>query len=99
MQIKTKTRMLVAVLMAVTISAVVAAPRRNHGQQGETKITCNADHIYIYQYPDTNSTRRGVMGRGVPFRVYHYPDGVWAFGVHNNSRVAGYVLREKLRYP
>jgi hypothetical protein len=67
-----------------------------HGQQGVTKTTCHAENIYIYKAPTTQSDRRGQMGRGWLFRVYHYVNDIWAFGVHNSSGVSGYVLREKL---
>jgi hypothetical protein len=67
-----------------------------HGQQGVTRVACNADNVHIYRETSTGSQRLGTMRRGWAFRVYHYVDGNWAFGVHNSTRTAGYVLRGKL---
>lgn len=83
---------LVMTMVVVGGAAAPAAP----DQQGVTRTTCRADNVYIYKYPTTQSERRHRLGRGASFRVYHYVDGTWAFGVHNASGVSGYVLREKL---
>jgi hypothetical protein len=83
----------------VTLSAMAGTSGNalaQHGQQGVTKTTCRADNVYIYKGPTTQSDRRGRMGRGWLFQVYHYVNDTWAFGVHNSSGVSGYVLREKL---
>jgi hypothetical protein len=87
--------LLFVVIVVAVVSRSAAAPVRRD-QQGVTKTTCRADSVYIYKYATTHSERRGRMGRGASFRVYHYVDGTWAFGVHNSSGVSGYVLREKL---
>lgn len=79
--------------MLVLVAVGSAAAR---DQQGVTRTTCRADNVYIYKYPTTQSERRHRLPRGASFRVYHYVDGTWAFGVHNASGVSGYVLREKL---
>lgn len=90
-----------ALAVLLTLLAAFARPvnarQRNHGQQGVTMLTCHADNVYIYKYPEVRTDQRlGRMGRGWAFRVYHYPNARWAFGVHNGSGVSGYVLREKL---
>ncbi|HEX8474594.1 MAG TPA: hypothetical protein VF666_11215 [Pyrinomonadaceae bacterium] len=99
-----KRNKLILVLAGFTLATLLSlltmfasdAKAQFHGQQGVTRYTCNADNVYIYQYATTRSERRGRMGRGWAFRVYHYADANWAFGVHNGTRVSGYVLREKL---
>jgi hypothetical protein len=86
-----------AIIIAISFaSSATGGAAQKKDQQGVSKVTCNADNIYIYKYPSTNSERRKRLGRGAHFQVYHYVNGVWAFGVHNASGVSGNVLREKL---
>lgn len=80
-------------LFAVAQSAQAA-------QQGVTRVVCRTDHAYIYKYARVvASERQETMVRGTAFRVYHYPDSAWAFGVHNSTGVSGYVLRSQLCVP
>ena len=83
------------VLIMLIVFNNAAAPAQ-HGQQGVTKTICRAESVYIYKYPTGQSERRYRLGSGASFRVYHYVNSTWAFGVHNASGVSGYVLREKL---
>jgi hypothetical protein len=83
--------------LLVAFASPANAQQPNHGQQGVTMMTCHADNVYIYKYPEGRPDQRlGRMGRGWAFRVYHFANDRWAFGVHNGSGVSGYVLREKL---
>jgi hypothetical protein len=90
------TYLLAIIVMAAVMVGNSAGTSAQSQQQGVSKPTCRADNVYIYKYATTQSERRGRMGRGWVFRVYHYVNGTWAFGVHNGSGVSGYVLREKL---
>jgi hypothetical protein len=90
------TRMPAIIIAVILFAAGAAGTLAQHGQKGVSKTTCRADNVYIYKTSSTNSERRGRMGRGWSFRVYHWVDSTWAFGVHNGSGVSGFVLRDKL---